>query len=266
MATSHNNNSLMTYISFSNRMRCLKKESKPTLVINSMKTSSLVSRSLDHQMSIDNPFLPQTPGSLVNKVEIMLVNSITKSYEFTISQNHGASPKNIKYTTNPHGLTYNCFSNLNPRRTIPFEDLETAANEAMHAWRTLSVSTEHSMLFETDTPCHWGSDASVQRGQKSVSPESLVTSIIAQPPPWSSNRHDKILMRLFMKTLSSKALVINERKMKLEHVLPNGFSLLDCAIARAKRLDTWATSIEGDVEELLGHFQKWKSLKPALLH
>ena len=269
MATSHNDQYGMKYINTNSRKVCYKEGIMLTSIITSMNSHSPVGWSLDSPLSIDSPLLLQISGFISNKGQakflILTMTTIIKTCKLLTSQNLGAAPKNIKYKIGPHGLTSTFFSNTAAQRFIPFDDLEKIAKETMIASRTLPMFPEHSMLFQAYVPCHWGSDASVHRGQKEVSPESLVTSIVDRPPAWSSKHHDKELMQKFMKNSLSQALVINEQQMKFEHVLPNRFSLLDCAIARSELLDTWATSVEGSVHELLCHFQKWKSLKPALL-
>ena len=226
------------------------------MLIKNPPKYSLACWSIDSPPSIDGPQTPQKLGSLLNT----FVDGITHP-----SQVPGASPKNFILPIGLCGLIYPFFSNSANRRFIPYEELVKNARKAMVASRILCSTREHSMLFQAYLPCHWGSDASVQRGQKEVSPEALVTSIIDKPPSWNSKHHDKDLMRKFMSNSSSRALVINERKMKFEHVLPSRFSLLDCAVVRSELTDTWATSIDGRHRELLAEFQRLKSLKPSLL-
>ena len=162
---------------------------------------------------------------------------------------------NISYPINPKLISL-CFS------VASTNDFIEDAEKTLRAQRIMRSYPEHSMLFQAHIPCHWGSDASVKRGEKKVSPEYLVTSLlVGKPPSRNSKTHDKVLMQRFLALSDCDALVYNGKKLTREQILPNRFPLLDLIAIRSKEIDSWAVTDD----KIFDRFQSFRGLGTELL-
>ena len=158
-------------------------------------------------------------------------------------QDPNAPSRITNYNTTWQELTHHSFS-IMPYRLISAHEATERAEEVMANSRMLRSCPELSMLFQSYIPCYWGSDASVEKGNKKVSPEILVTSLVQKQPSWNSKDHDKVLMRKFLDESRCDGLVFNENKLTLEHIMPNRFSLLDLLMVKRQELDSWSIAEE----------------------
>ena len=199
-----------------------------------------------------------------NCFEAELLESLTELIETSPCYKDPNTPTKLtNYNATWQVVIHCCFSNMS-HRLVRSDEMQEITEETMHASRMLRSCPELSMLFQAHVPCHWGSESSVEKGDKTVSPDVLVTSLIQKRPSRSSKDHDKVLMHKFLEISRCDGLVLNERKLSLNHVLPNRFSLLDCLIVRRQELDSWHIA-EGNCDQAFAQFQEKRGVGWELL-